>query len=139
MQLLKIMKRYDMPVIKADRPAQVGRAIAESLYMNAARRGGRDIYETLADGRTVSVHPGSLLAPFDKDDWAELVVCLEMVMAQQVAARNPSPSPLFRGCRALNTSTSPLYRGYHALNFKTGIGKVCVHDASQGGDGPFKH
>ncbi len=42
----------------------MGRAISESLYMNAARRGGRDIYETLADGRTVSVHPGSLLAPF---------------------------------------------------------------------------
>ena len=31
------------------------------------------------DGRMVSVSQGSLLAPFGKDDWAELVVCLEMV------------------------------------------------------------
>eukprot|EP00287_Rhodomonas_sp_CCMP768_P031739 CAMPEP_0202835670 /NCGR_PEP_ID=MMETSP1389-20130828/37676_1 /ASSEMBLY_ACC=CAM_ASM_000865 /TAXON_ID=302021 /ORGANISM="Rhodomonas sp., Strain CCMP768" /LENGTH=179 /DNA_ID=CAMNT_0049511251 /DNA_START=27 /DNA_END=567 /DNA_ORIENTATION=- len=47
--------------------------------MNAARRGGKDTYETLADGRIIQVHPSSLLKPFDKDDWAELVVCLEMV------------------------------------------------------------
>ena len=78
-QLLGIMRKFDMPVLAASRHALVGRAIAESLYMHAARRGSRNTYETLADGRMVSVHGGSLLAPFDKDDWAELVVCLEMV------------------------------------------------------------
>jgi len=78
-QLLGIMRKFDMPIVSANRPSLVGRAIAESLYMNAARRGSRNTYETLADGRMVSVHPGSLLMPFDKDDWAELVVCLEMV------------------------------------------------------------
>ncbi|KAJ1490877.1 P-loop containing nucleoside triphosphate hydrolase protein, partial [Baffinella frigidus] len=78
-QLLGIMGRFDMPITKAKRVQQVGRAIAESLYVNAARRGGKDCYETLAEGRMVAVSPSSLLAPFDKDDWAELVVCLEMV------------------------------------------------------------
>jgi hypothetical protein len=32
------MGRYDMPLVKANRPALVGRAISESLYMNSARR-----------------------------------------------------------------------------------------------------
>ena len=80
----------------------VGRAISESLYMHAARRGSKNTYETLADGRMVSVHSGSLLAPFDKDDWAELVVCLEMVSyprppfppSSTTPLPPPSPSPL---------------------------------------------
>lgn len=38
---------------QAKRVQQVGRAIAESLYVNAARRGGKDCYETLAEGRMV--------------------------------------------------------------------------------------
>jgi hypothetical protein len=48
----------------------------------------------------VSVHSGSLLAPFDKDDWAELVVCLEMVsyprppVAPAAAPPGAPPRPL---------------------------------------------
>jgi len=78
-QLIGIMNRYEMPVMQATRQSLVGRAIAESLFMNAARRGGKDTYETLSEGRMVSIYPGSLICPFGKDDWAELVVCLEMV------------------------------------------------------------
>jgi hypothetical protein len=40
-----------------------GRAIAESLYMNAARRGSKNTYETLAEGRMVSVHQGTNKSP----------------------------------------------------------------------------
>ena len=36
---------------------QIGRAIAESLYVNASRRGGKDTYETLSEGRMVQVPP----------------------------------------------------------------------------------
>jgi len=85
-QLLGIMGRYDMPMLKASpatppwkrggarpgrarritrkregaqatRVQQIGRAIAESLYVNASRRGGKDTYETLSEGRMVQVPP----------------------------------------------------------------------------------
>jgi hypothetical protein len=49
-----------------------------SAYMYVYIRGGKDSYETLADGRIVSLHPGSLLAPFGKV--ADLCVCMHACM-----------------------------------------------------------
>jgi hypothetical protein len=72
----------------------INRAVARSLFMNAARVSLRESYCTVADGRFVSVQRNTMLRPKGDDEWPQMVVCLELTWAASgtmrcVAAAEP--------------------------------------------------
>ena len=85
MQLLKLMKRFDIGVIscKGDY-SKVRKAVAAGFFAHAAKRDPKDGYRTLADDQAVYLHPSSSL--FNKKP--EYVVYHELILTSKEYMRN---------------------------------------------------
>ena len=79
-QLIKIMERYKLPVIKCYRDYnRIRKAITAGFFSHVARKDPKEGYKTLIDNQTIFIHPSSAL--FNKAP--EWVVYHELVLTSK--------------------------------------------------------
>jgi len=129
-QLIKIMERYKLPVLKCNKDYnRVRKAITAGFFAHVARKDPKEGYKTLIDNQTIFIHPSSAL--FNKaPEWVvyhELVLTSKEYM-REVTSIDPKwltevAGRFFKQCnpnilskRKRNEKLDPLHNKYEDPN-----------------------
>lgn len=129
-QLIAIMERFKLPVIKSNKDySKVRKAITSGFFAHVAKKDNTEGYKTLLDEQTVYIHPSSSL--FNKSP--EWVVYHELVLTSKEYMREISTidprwlvdvapryfkysNPNYLSKRKKNEKIEPLYNKYEDPN-----------------------